>query len=286
MAKQRFFVAGLAGAVPYAGPGLGGLVKLLWNDSTSTSLFDQMKDYVDALVPELISQEHVTKLAEDAKGFHVALNLYLDASDPLEKGQLLSGLVEVLASMQGEFFDPRAPEAVLDSFVQYGTIYISALRERYIHGTEYWPSEGEEARKSHLKELQDTTTLYSQAMLDIVQRAMTWRMSKVYIPAEHDECKWETPEHVKCSHWYTVADDFCQWNGNGYQGDADFAIVLVYSRRSAVLAAYASDLQSILRPADGWAALANQPARALSTIQFCTPTSPQQCINAEAGPIR
>src|SRR5256885_1383878 len=63
----RSFVAGVAGSAPEVGSALGGIVKVLWQDPGPGSLFEQMKDYVNVVVPELISAEHAQMLENDAK---------------------------------------------------------------------------------------------------------------------------------------------------------------------------------------------------------------------------
>ena len=54
----RTLVLGLVGATPDAGSALQGLTGFLWKqDSEASAVFDQMRAYVDTLVPELIARE-------------------------------------------------------------------------------------------------------------------------------------------------------------------------------------------------------------------------------------
>jgi hypothetical protein len=260
----RSFVTGIVGSVPGAGSALSGTVKLLWKDNSSSSLFDQMKDYVDRLVPELISQDHSNRLKQLSAGFSNALNLYLDAHGNTEKSQLLSSLVTTLTAMQEEFFDPRAPERTLDSFAQYGTVNLFVLRERYVHTMDYWPDSGQEDIKSHHKQLQDTAGRYLDAVVQIRQKALSWRLSKLPAPEKHECDTTFLTLGGTCKTEYSVRDDFCDWNAGGWRGTLDGANSLFIIRYNAVANTYKNDLKLILQPADGWATLAGLPSRQVS----------------------
>jgi hypothetical protein len=109
---------GLVGKLPI-GALVGGVTALLWPDPTPDALFNQMKDYVDKVVPQAITDEHITDLKGNVEGLKTSLDAYLDAKNPQYKGILLGSLEQNLNTIEPNFFDSRASR-------RWRTLWLSA----------------------------------------------------------------------------------------------------------------------------------------------------------------
>jgi hypothetical protein len=248
--------------VPEVGQVLSGVIKLLWEDKTPDSLFGQMKEYVDRLVPALIAKDKVGRLEGRIEGLQNLMRDYNNTKVLEEKKDRLMGIISQFAMAEPEFFStpspnevPR-PEQVLAYFVAFGTTYLVALRELYLHGTEYYGSNADQ--QQHLTSLQEAIQRYTSAAADIKQRIMDWRLSTLN---KYQYNVWNSPGPASAfglggDTIYYVSDDLCGWRKE-VGGDKDAREQVFAERWEQVKAAYGADLDVILSPLTNWARLAD-----------------------------
>jgi len=129
-----------------------------------------MKEYVDALVPELIAQERARDLEKRLAGLHQVLNSYNRTSYGVQqKGQYFTSFLSLLSQAEPLFFDSRNPEKTLPYFVPMGTLTIVALQEQYLYYQKIY-NEADPDKAKHLEDLQDAITKYSKRDRDLLAR--------------------------------------------------------------------------------------------------------------------
>ena len=238
--------------VPEVGSALSGVAKLLWPDDSQDVLFNQMKSYVDQLVPELIAQQKVTTLDTYLDGFHANMRNYLRSANRISKGEQLTALMVTFNTMEAQFFDPSnllgsRPEQVLAQFIAFGTLKIAARYEMLHHAKEYFGNDVD--HRLNLENLQVDVSNYTRAAAGIRQRIMDWRRSKL------NKYQYDTPDYlgagfVSITTHYYVSDDLCGWRKEvEHKGDRDGVVA---ERWAQVEAAYGADLDALLVPVHQW----------------------------------
>ncbi len=247
----RNMVTMAAAGVPEIGQILSGTLKLFWEDTGPSDLFNQMKAYVDRLVPGLIAQQHVQDLENTLAGLINVMNNYQQAPDSGEKKGHLLFLVDQLALAEPNFFDihdleKSRPEQYLAHFIAFGTLKMVALRELYIHGKEYYGSDAGTAL--HLKNLQDAVKKYTTMAAGIRPRAMDWRRTTLN-KYQYDE---GGPRPFGTTYYY-VSDDVCGWRQEaGSSATYDNRDAVWAYRWAQVEPAYGADLDAILSHIAEW----------------------------------
>jgi hypothetical protein len=249
----RNLIAGTAGAVPTIGSLLGGVIRVLWKDNSQEALFDQMKNYVDRLIPDMIAREHVDNLRKQVDGLRGALTRYDVAKDPVEKGGLLSAILITMDAMQPDFFDPRLPAQTLAAFVAFGTLRLTALRENYVFGADYYGNDD----PNRFTELKNTEKLFTEGAEQIRQRAMAWRLDKIRIGEQSHVFGGRAPGGYTARY---VRDELCGWQSGEFRRDWQLP-----DRRGVVQAGFGRDLDAILAPTRQWVRLAEPTAPRLAS---------------------
>jgi delta endotoxin, N-terminal domain len=185
------------------------------------------------------------------------------------KGTKLSEIVTSIQTMERQFFDFKSPEKRLPHFVAFGTLKLVALRELYLFGQTYFgPSP--DPINVYLPKLRKSFDDYSQAVADMSERALAWRMSKLQCDKHEDE-RWVYAGRMSEYREYTPVvqprDRFCQWEGPRvtgpeHRGDqsATWPSDKACGDRSAeVRYGFLSQLDVILEPTRHWEALAKVP---------------------------
>ena len=245
LSRVRMIAPAALGAVPEVGAILKAVAGfLLPDDNTPEAAFDQMRKYVDKLVPELISQEHVTQLQHHVTGLNKVLKDYNETHNPRQKGQWLTSLLALLDELEPTFFDPRVPERTLAHFVAFGSLRIAALRELALFSKDYYGNDDD--RATHERWLNDTIRKYTEAAAGIKDRAMAWRLGKIHGQSQY-EYHGKGADNIRVF----AVDDFCNWRGprrqRGHAG-AD-----LNQRRDQVRTAFGRELDAILEPTRHWA---------------------------------
>jgi hypothetical protein len=261
-------LGGLAGKLPI-GALVSGVAGLLWPDPTPDALFNQLKDYVDKLVPKAISDEHITDLKGSVEGLKNSLDTYLDARNLAYKGVLLGSLEQNLNTIEPKFFDTRAPEQALAHFVAFATLKLTVLREQYLHGTDYYGDDVD--HDLAMCKLNNAVVKYTQAAADIRKRVMDWRLAKLRDDVNRGDYR------GKGRGWtwtHQVVDDFCDWRSD--KASKKQTDMNMFLRAEQIKGAYGKNLDAILAPIAHWASSTDRAAPALKE-QDChklPPSSP------------
>jgi hypothetical protein len=244
---------GLVGKLP-VGALVSGVAAILWPDPTPDALFDQMKTYVDKILPKAISDEHIQHLKNSVEGLKTAIDAYTEAKNLRYKGVLLGSLEQILNGIEPDFNDPRAPQQALAHFVAFATLKLTVLREEYLHANEYYGDDADHDLAAC--KLNNAVLKYTNAAKDIKQRAMDWRIKQIQF--EWTRKTSGDPEH----NWYSKAwDDFCDWDDTYHKvSDAYFGI---HMRKMAIRDSYGKALDVLLAPLAHWASSTERASPAL-----------------------
>ena len=228
-------------------PEVGGVLKevasfLLPDDNNAEAAFDQMKKYVDKLMPELISQEHVTQLLNHVTGLKKVLDDYNETHNLRQKGQWLTSLLALLDEIEPKFFDPRVPERTLAHFVAFGSLKIAALREQALFSKDYYGKDDD--RALHERKLNDTIRKYTEAAAGIKDRAMAWRLGKIPTIAVRISRQGRRNIRVFPGRRLLQLARTPRPRGRGRE---------INHRRDQVRAAFGRELDAILEPTRHWA---------------------------------
>lgn len=257
------------------------MIKFLWKDNSQEQLFDQMKAYVDRVVPEAISQEFVDSLKRRVDGLRTIAKNYSKTENLNDKGQRLNELLGAIDLFEPDFFDERAPAKVLAHFVAFGTLKLTGMRERYIFGPDYY--EGKNERDRYLQELQEETGRYVDQAAKIRAHAIKQRLEKVTCVRTIDKENVNTP---MCTGYIETTDTMCpskfKQKAKGRRGGStctramefegkhreyphrrdphyqDPPDTMCVNRENAVKKGYGVDLDAILEPTTHWANLARK----------------------------
>ncbi len=92
----------IAGKIPKVGGVLSVLMSLFW-PSDEVSIWDQIKDKVEALVDQKIAANNLAKLRRDLKGIQINLNNYQRLSDKAQKQSALQSVNTTIEAMIPSF---------------------------------------------------------------------------------------------------------------------------------------------------------------------------------------
>jgi hypothetical protein len=257
------------GAIPTVGGPLGALTKFLWKDGQPNSLFNQMKDYVDKLVPEALTDAKLTDMQHRLKAITDDLHLYDNMVGTEKPGRLIHALGAINDNTEDFVADDgvnrAAPDRTLSYFVNFALLKLAALQEQLVKDKEYWPDQDgktyAQAHDTRQKELYDAIKQVTDRAAEIKKKLMERRLEKLFVKNDgyettigaQDEFGWAQRDEVKFS---LARDDFCDWNGPSYDNHnnpaarADLA-----RRRDEVTKAYGAAVDAILEPLNAWRAL-------------------------------
>jgi jacalin-like lectin domain-containing protein len=274
----RALVLGVVGNTPKAGSALQGLAGFFWKQDTEASaVFDQMKAYVDTLVPELIARERVIELEKKLVGLHQVLKDYNRTSyGTVQKGQWFTSLLSDLDKADPFFFDERNPEKTLTYFVPMGTLRIAALEEQYLYYDRIY-GQTDPDRDDHLKRLKDVIGDYSGALAKAQAAALRWRVQDKVTFDVRTTTDVGVLGPSKTTTW-TATDRLCPWEisfshnslGGGERYGEEKAKIQLAQRRAQVEAAYKGDLDLLFAPAYLW--------------PYLDPTNPDRPPSAQPEP--
>ena len=261
-------VTGLAAAVPDVGGMLSGVTKFLWKDPTSGAVFDQMKKYVNDLVPQMIEGAELTHLDNRVTGLKDFFAKYNRTKNLVQKGQQLTTLEGTLDTLERDFIDADQPEKALAYFVAFATLKLAVLREEYLHATEYYGNDVDHCGKR--QDLNATVACFKEDAKQIKQRALEWRLNKIHV--SRDKYVMGAGHIYWTGHKASAGDDFCDWHTPTYDhrdrdhGDdsTNIAFTQYNQRRDDVAKAFGNNLDLILEPLTHWAYVTEMAQRVVA----------------------
>jgi hypothetical protein len=254
--RLKDLVAGIAGSVPEVGSALKGLVSFLWPAGQST-IFEQMRSYVEALMKELIAQERVIDLDKRLNGIYNNLNDYQAAAPGKQKGQWFTTVLGNLNDAEPYFLDTRNPEKTLPYFVALGTVTLTMLREQVLFYPEIF-QEADAKRAEHLTKFREKLKKYLAASRLSRAKAMEWRLGKLRV--DHSESTTFGIAGPSTTHTYTAKDTLTGWGAshqyNTLTGGERNAEALangdLAARRTFVESQFGIELDAFLTPSYLW----------------------------------
>lgn len=124
--------------IPLVGGVFGGITNTLWPDGPSLSLWDQVRQDVEALVSELIDNERANAFREELDGLGKQA-LLVEATDPTESKDNFIPLRGAVVRQSGKYCDDKAPWVTLPYFVGMCTFHLGIEKHRIDHWTELYP---------------------------------------------------------------------------------------------------------------------------------------------------
>ncbi len=155
---KTFVVAGLS-MIPEVGGILSGLLSIFW---PGTDVWSQVRDRVESLIDQKLSDQVNLQVNDDLEGLQSSLNLYLLE---LKNGNSVSILTQWIATRNSfaealPHFQSEGYETVLlGLFAQFANMYLSLLRDAVINGKSWGRSVGDQ--QQDIKDLQTSISDFS-----------------------------------------------------------------------------------------------------------------------------
>jgi hypothetical protein len=243
-------------AIPVVGGPLSALAKALWKDTTSDSLFDQMKNYVNTVVPELLAKEFGDSLERKVRGIQRVLRNYEEETDPVDKAEDLNFLRNAHDTFEPDFTDEtHPPDRTIAHFAAFGALKLAVLKERLDRARP-------QQRAVRQKDLDDAIKLYRDHAKSLKDKLAEKRIAGLKVTSHCTSSRIFRHSHTTCH--YTADDPACRWSSDRRDSEAD-ANGDLGARRAAVAKAYSDTLDTVLAPLTAMAsALASHSSPAAS----------------------
>jgi Ricin-type beta-trefoil lectin domain-like len=257
-ALMRTIIIGIAGKIPEIGSGLGPLLTLLWPDDSQTRIWEQMKNYVSALVGELIAQQQLNALWLKLAGLRNVLKTYeLEKYGTTKKRGAFDALLAAFDEAEPMFFSRADPVSTLPCFVAMGTIRLAALRELCLSYERIY-LEPDQSAAERLKDLKTNIATYKAAADSARDRAVAWRLAKIVV--EDEQSKEFGALGPSTTHTWRARDAYDgwsrQWSYNTLTGGELQAESLARKaktdREGLIRATFSADLDRVLGPSRLW----------------------------------
>ena len=227
------------GAIPVVGGPLSALAKALWKDTTSDSLFDQMKNYVNTVVPELLAKEFADSLERKVVGIQKVLRNYDRETDPLDKAGDLNWLRNALDTFEPDFIDEtHPPDRTIAHFAAFGALKLAVLKERLDRA-------GTQQRDVRQQDLDEAIKLYRDHAKSLKDKLAEKRIAGLKVTSHCTGHRVFRTSHTTCH--YTADDPACRWSFKDRDSEAEAKRDLG-DRRAAVAKAYSDTLDAVLAP--------------------------------------
>jgi hypothetical protein len=244
------------GAIPVVGGPLSALAKALWKDTTSDSLFDQMKNYVNTVVPELLAKEFGDSLERKVEGIQKVLRNYDRETDPLDKAEDLNFLRNALDTFEPDFIaETHPPDRTIAHFAAFGALKLAVLKERLDRA-------GPQQRAVRQQDLDEAIKLYRDHAKSLKDKLAEKRIAGLKVTSHCTQNR--IFRHTRTTCHYTADDPACRWSSDRRDSEAE-ANGDLGARRAAVAKAYSDTLDAVLAPLTAMAsALASHSSPAAS----------------------
>jgi hypothetical protein len=176
--------AGLA-MIPEVGEILSALVDIFWPTDQKASIWDKIKEQVEALVNQKISDLVYQQVSEDLQGLNNSTTLYLDE---VKNGGSASKLTQWIVTRNSfaqalPHFQSKGYEVLLlPLFAQFANLYLSILRDAVVSGKSWGRNDDE--HKDDIKYLQDAITEFTNYATNTYDTGLTNIKNSISI--DHD----------------------------------------------------------------------------------------------------
>lgn len=173
-------LAGVLRSVPKVGGLLSGLLGILWPDGpTDSEIWNDMVDYMNAMVEGLIDENNLQQLSDLLAGYYDDIQTFLTMEAGPSKVTKLSEILNALETDQHLFLDMDDPASNMTWLVAFGTISVAMLAERaYNYALISDGADDPDADQARAA-LDDAIRTLTSAVDSAVSGAVTWRKSQV-----------------------------------------------------------------------------------------------------------
>lgn len=256
VALPRKVILGVIRMAPDVGGALTAVVEYFWPANAEQWMWAQMREYVVAVVRDMIAQEKLKILQDTIAGLGDGLKKYNKEPDDSEyKGSKLAGLITIHEQLKPTFFHLDQPEQTLPYFVAFGTIRLAALRESIVAYERIF-RKPDPNRAARLKDLQEEIEQFRQGATRARERALEWRLAM--IESHHSQSR-EARELSRTHKWW-VDDKYDNWSQSWLYskldgGDANgesLASLAKAERVESIRSSFGAWLDHVLGPAVLW----------------------------------
>ncbi|OON68856.1 RICIN domain-containing protein [Hymenobacter sp. CRA2] len=301
----RDVVMGLTGAVPKVGGLFKGALGVFWPDGHDQDFWNQMTQYVEQRVKQLLKQEHIASLKEALEGAKDILDEVERTHQPNDRREKLHGALMAANFVKARFKREEEGISVLPLLVAWGTLLLALRLEIYINYEDLHPDEKDANRMAlgkaeALRELQGAIEEFGRAVTKARAKAVQWRLGKISRGSEEGrESGGGRTRIVELWRRDWVTDSYDGWQQqrswrsrssttHDRSNEPIMAQVLAH-RKTQVQAQFEAELDVLLAPAYLWpyVGTANKPSAQLKAVvvgPFARPDSP--AFGALAGTLR
>ncbi|MFC0181770.1 delta endotoxin, N-terminal domain [Pseudarcicella hirudinis] len=119
----------VAGKVPTVGGVLSQLISMFW-PNTEVSLWDQIKEQVEALISQKIAEYNLKQLELTLQGIHNDLDTYLIQTDPKQKLIQIQAIDVIIQNHLPRFVSGE-PSSAFSTFWAFALLHLSVRKEIY-----------------------------------------------------------------------------------------------------------------------------------------------------------
>ena len=253
----RMLVLGLAGVIPKVGGGVAALIGLIWPSDHDQRFWQQMKDYVDVRLTEMLQHQRLLQLQTYLTGLVKNLRLANNPGlPPTDRWNHLVAVTTGVTGMEQEFLTLAYQDShrILSHLAAWGTLVLGANAQMARDYEQMHP--GLSAEK-----LAQGKAVYQQVLLDNIRE-----YTKAVAAARAAALKWRL-ERISTYAWMAV-DVLANWmkmfNPTSL---TDFTQInqAYRARRSQVTAQFEAEMDALLAPTRLWRfldpAVTERPAR-------------------------
>jgi hypothetical protein len=182
----RMLVIGLAGVIPKVGGGIAALIGLLWPSDADQRFWQQMKDYVDVRMTEMLQHQRLMVLEDYLAG--IIGNLRLANHPDVSPSDRWTHLVAITTSakfLEGQFLNPKYEDShrILSHLAAWGTLVLGANAQMYRNYDEMHPhlspTECAKNKAPYKAELLHNLGKYTGAVFAARRAALKWRLEQI-----------------------------------------------------------------------------------------------------------
>ncbi|TGE24311.1 hypothetical protein E5K00_03595 [Hymenobacter aquaticus] len=182
----RMLVLGLAGVIPKVGGGVSALIGLIWPSDHDQRFWQQMKDYVDVRMTEMLQHVRLLQLESYLVGLIKNLRLANDPDlPPTDRWNHLVAVTAGATAIEQAFLtlDYQDSHRILSHLGAWGTLVLGANAQMMRDYAEMHPdktaAEHAKGKAVYKKVLQANIAQYSKALMAARANALQWRLERI-----------------------------------------------------------------------------------------------------------
>ena len=185
---QRMLVLGLAGVVPKVGGGVSALLGLIWPSDHDQRFWQQMKNYVDVRMTEMLQHQRLLALETDLAGLiNNVRRVNAPKLPPTDRWNKLEAMTTGSTSIELRFLSVAYQDShrILSHLAIWGTLVLGVNTQMARDYDEMHPGMSAELRADgkaeYYKILVDNIQEYTKAVATARAAALAWRLEKIEV---------------------------------------------------------------------------------------------------------